>query len=63
MIDTKTISTELLSYRSEDLHTHIKEMKPGTEIIQILPTSPISMEERTGLYFRDYLLVYKVKKI
>ena len=59
MIDTRTTCITLYDYRPTDLDDFIKGLKAGTEVIQILPTSPMTMNEKTGIYHRDYLAVYK----
>jgi hypothetical protein len=54
----RTTTAVLLDYTGEQLDDFIKGNIPNRLVIQILPTSPLYQNERTGLYHCDYLLLY-----
>ena len=54
-----TKSIILLDYTGEWLESHINKMGKDHMVVQILPTSEMRRDQKTGLVHRDYLLVYK----
>ena len=54
------MDSELLEgYTAEQLHERIQSHYSASTITQIIPTSPMMQDSRTGEFTRDYLILIK----
>jgi len=52
------LAQELLDYSGKELAAYISKLPMAVTVIQVISTSKLRMNERTGIEARDYVVVY-----